>query len=143
MGSDLLNLILVLFIFGLILFFFNRVLRRRLKVEKKKLFSYGHVNEMHKKIDWSIRILFLVFIFIGLFINVTRDPLEPIWFLESYVLLFSLLFITEIVRIIIEKKYAENKNDYIFTTIQLVILSLFVLLVFLTDFFGLLNGEYY
>lgn len=143
MGSNLLNLILIYFIFGLILFFFNKALRKRLNVEKRKLFSTGYVNEKHKKIDWSIRTIFIVLIFISFFINVTRNPLEPIWILEPYVLLFSLIFICEIVRIIIEKKYAENRNDYIFTTIQLVILSLFVFLVFSTDFFGMLNEEEY
>ncbi|MDN4492982.1 DUF4181 domain-containing protein [Ureibacillus aquaedulcis] len=137
------NLILVLSIFGLFLFFINKPLRKRLRVEKKKMFSYSHVNEKHKKIDWAIRILFIVFILVDFFLNVTSDPLEHIWFLESHVLVFALIFITEIVRIIMEKKYAENRNDYIFTTIQLVILASFVIFIFSTDFFGLLNNKEY
>ena len=139
MAIDLLYLILLLFVFGLILFFINKALRKRLNVEKRKFFSYGHVNEKHKKIDWSIRTVYIVLLFIGFFINVTRGPLQTIWFLEPYVLIFSLVFISEIVRIIMEKRYAENRNDYIFTTIQLVILSLIVLIFFSTDFFGIIE----
>ena len=137
--SVFVKLILLLSIFGLFLFFFNKVLRKWLNVEKKKLFSYGHVNDKHKKIDWTIRIIFIVFLFIGFFTNVKREPLEHIWFLETHILLFVFIIASESARVIMEKRYAENRNDYIFSTIQLVIISIFLLSVFTTDFFGLLK----
>lgn len=40
-----------------------------------------------------------------------------------------------------EKRYAANKNDYIFTSVQLVVISLFLIAMFSTDFFGLLAWE--
>ncbi|QCR33431.1 DUF4181 domain-containing protein [Lysinibacillus sp. SGAir0095] len=141
MESIFLKLIVVLSIFGLFLFLFNKALRKWLNVEKRKFFSYGHVNEKHTKIDWAIRIVFIAMMIMGIFINITRDPLDRIWYLETYNLLFVCIFITEIVRVMMEKRYAENKNDYIFTAIQLVILAIFLLIVFSTDFFGLLNSE--
>lgn len=58
MVMDLFYLILLLIVFGLILFFINKAVRKRLNVEKRKFFSYGHVNEKHKKIDWSIRTVY-------------------------------------------------------------------------------------
>ncbi|MFB7640460.1 DUF4181 domain-containing protein [Peribacillus butanolivorans] len=139
MESVFVKLILVLSIFGLFLFFINKVLRKWLNVEKKKLFSYGHVNDKHKKIDWTTRIIFIVFLFIGFFTNVKRDPLEHIWFLETHILLFVFIIASETARVIMEKRYAENRNDYIFSTIQLVIILIFLLSVFTTDFFGLLK----
>ena len=139
MESVFVKLILVLSIFGLFLFFINKVLRKWLNVEKKKLFSYGHVNDIHKKIDWTIRIIFIVFLFIGFSTNVKRDPLEHIWFLETHILLFVFIIVSETSRVIMEKRYAENRNDYIFSTIQLVIISIFLLSLFTTDFFGLLK----
>lgn len=72
------------------------------------------------------------------FANVNGDPLEHIW--DTPILLFVFLIISETARIIMEKRYAENRNDYIFSTIQLVIISIFLLSVFTTDFFGLLKG---
>ncbi|MEG0440648.1 MAG: DUF4181 domain-containing protein, partial [Solibacillus sp.] len=71
------------------------------------------------------------------FININRDSLTPIWFLETHILLFAFITVSEIVRIIMEKRYAENKNDYIFSAIQLVLILIFLLLLFSTNFFGL------
>lgn len=137
MGEVFAKLILMLSIYGLCLFLINKFSRKWLNVEKKKLFSYNHVNDKHKKIDWIIRITFVFFLFIGFFINVNRDSLKHIWFLETHILLFVFIIVSEIVRIIMEKRYAENKNDYIFSAIQLVVISIFLLSVFSTDFFGL------
>lgn len=138
MDNVLTNLVLISSIFGLVLFCINKFLRKRLNVEKKEFFSYNHVNEQHKKIDWVIRITFIVFVLFGFFINVREDPSKHIWFLQSHILMFGFIIITELVRIIMEKRYAENKNDYIFTAVQLVVISVFLLAVFSTDFFGLL-----
>ncbi|MBD1383582.1 DUF4181 domain-containing protein [Bacillus sp. IB182487] len=111
-------------------------MRKLLKVEKKKFFSYNYLNDKHKKIDWTIRLIFIVLLFIGNFINVTRDPLESIWFLETHVLLFVFIIASETTRAIMEKRFAENKNDYIFTTLQLVFMSISFLSLFTTNFFG-------
>jgi len=132
------NLILISSIFGLVLFFINKFLRKWLNVEKKEFFSNHFVNEKHKKIDRTIRISFIVLILYVFFINVSGNPLKHIWFLQPYILLFGLVIVTELVRIVMEKRYSKNKNDYIFTSVQLVVISLFLLAVFSTDFFGLL-----
>ena len=133
------KLILVLSIFGLILFFINKALRKWLNVEKKSFFSYGHVNDKHKKIDWTIRILTVVFLSIVFLTNVIRDPLEPIWFMQTHILLFFFIITIETVRVIMEKRYAENRNDYIFSAIQLAVISILLLLLITTNFFGLVG----
>lgn len=138
MDNVLTSLILISAIFGLVLFFMNKFLRKWLNVEKKEFFSNHFVNEKHKKIDWTIRISFIVLILFVFFINVSGNPLQHIWFLQPYILLFGLVIVTELVRIVMEKRYAANKNDYIFTAVQLVVISLFLLAVFSTDFFELL-----
>ncbi|WP_041865730.1 DUF4181 domain-containing protein [Solibacillus silvestris] len=138
MENVLTNLILISSIFGLVLFFINKFLRKWLNVERKEFFSNHFVNEKHKKIDRTIRISFIVLILYVFFINVSGNPLKHIWFLQPYILLFGLVIVTELVRIVMEKRYSKNKNDYIFTSVQLVVISLFLLAVFSTDFFGLL-----
>ncbi|MEK5080705.1 DUF4181 domain-containing protein [Solibacillus sp. FSL W7-1436] len=135
------NLILISSIFGLVLFFMNKFLRKWLNVEKKEIFSNHFVNKQHKKIDWTIRIAFIVVMLFGFFINISQDSSKHIWFLQPYILLFGLIIVTELVRIVMEKRYAANKNDYIFTAVQLVVISLFLLAVFSTDFFGLLAWQ--
>lgn len=138
MENVLTNLILISSIFGIVLFFINKLLRKWLNVEKKEFFSNHFVNEKHKKIDRTIRISFIVLILFVFFTNVSGNPLKHIWFLQPYILLFGLVIVTELVRIVMEKRYAANKNDYIFTAVQLVVISLFLLAVFSTDFFELL-----
>ena len=138
MDNVLTNFILISSIFGIVLFFINKFLRKWLNVEKREFFSNHFVNEKHKKIDWTIRISFIVLILFVFFINVSGNPLKHIWILQPYILLFGLVIVTELVRIVMEKRYAANKNDYIFTAVQLVVISLFLLAVFSTDFFELL-----
>ena len=138
MDNVLTSLILISSIFGLVLFFMNKFLRKWLNVEKKEFFSNNFVNQKHKKIDWTIRITFIVVVLFGFFVNVSEDPSSHIWLLQPHILMFGLIFVTELVRIVMEKRYAANKNDYIFTTVQLVVISMFLLAVFSTDFFGLL-----
>lgn len=138
MGNFFTSLILILSIFGLVLFIMNKFLRKWLNVEKKEFFSNHFVNKKHKKMDWTIRTTFIVVMLVGFFFNVSEDPSKHIWFFQPYILLFGLIFVTELVRIVMEKRYAANKNDYIFTSVQLVVISLFLIALFATDFFGLL-----
>ena len=138
MDNVLTSLILISSIFGLVLFFINKFLRKWLNVEKKEFFSNNFVNQKHKKIDWTIRITFIVVVLFGFFVNVNEDPSKHIWLLQPHILMFGLIVVTELVRIVMEKRYAANKNDYIFTTVQLVVISMFLLALFSTDFFGFL-----
>ncbi|RZT23632.1 DUF4181 domain-containing protein [Fictibacillus sp. BK138] len=135
----LLNVLLLLAIYSLFIYIFNKVMRKWLKVEKKKVFSYTHVNHKHKKIDWMIRITFLLLIIISTTINIMRmqKGLEKLWFLETYVILFIFIIVTETARALMERKYAENRNDYKFTIVQLVFISVLLFLTYSTNFFWL------
>ncbi|WP_417900187.1 DUF4181 domain-containing protein [Bacillus haimaensis] len=135
-----LKLVLVLCIFGVVLYIFNSMMRKLLKVEKKKFLSYNHINATHKKVDWTIRILIIVCLFVGLFINVQNDFSDGYWFLETYFLLFLFIILSEIATAFMEWKYAENKNAYLFTIFQLLFIVAFLLIMFASDFFGLIKS---
>jgi signal transduction histidine kinase len=139
MGDFWLKFFLFLLIYGLLIFFFNMVMRKWLKVKKKKLFSYNHLNEKHKKVDWIIRTTFAILIIVGGFYNAIQNPLERIWFLETHIVMFAFILASETVRAVMEKRYAENRNDYKYTLSQLGFISLSLLLIFTTNFFGLFN----
>lgn len=136
-SSFWLKFLLFLVIIGLLMFSFNTITRKVLKVKKKRAFSYNHLNGLHKKIDWTIRITFVVAIIVGGIINTSRLPLNPILFLEPYFLLIMLIFLTEIVTAVMEWKYAENRNAYIFTVLQLIFITILLFTIYITDFFGL------
>ena len=128
-GELFARLILMVCIYGICLFLINKFTSKWLNVKKKKLFSYDFVNDKHKKIDWIIRITFVFFIIIVGFINISRDSLTLLGSLQATILIFASIIVSEIVTIIMEKIYSENKNDYIFTAIQLVVTSIFFLSV--------------
>lgn len=130
MGEAFAKLILIVFIYGLFLFLINKFPRKWLNVKKKNLFSSNYVNDKHKKIDWIIKITFISLLFIGVFINVNRDSLNTHSSLETYILMTAFISVSEIVRIVMEKRYAENKNDYILSAIYLVAGLTFFLSVF-------------
>ncbi|MCK1998172.1 DUF4181 domain-containing protein [Psychrobacillus psychrodurans] len=132
-----LKLIFMIVIILLFFIIFELIMRKWLKVEKKKRFSHNHVNDKHSKIDWSIRIIFIVFIILGSILNANRDDTERIWFLEPWYLLLGLIILSEAVRALMEWKYADNKNAYIFTLSQLVFGILLVISILRTNFFGM------
>lgn len=136
-SSFWLKFFLFLFVLWLVMFLFSASVRRILKVKQKKMFSYNHLNEQHRKIDWTIRIAFVIAIIVGGIINASRFPVNRILFLETYFLVFMLVFLTEIVTAVMEWKYAENRNAYIFTVLQLIFFTILLLSMFTTDFFGI------
>ncbi|WP_260508235.1 DUF4181 domain-containing protein [Cytobacillus firmus] len=120
------KLLLLITIVGALMYFFELSLRKRLKVEKKNFFSNYHINDKHKKVDWTIRISFLVILLNGAGINIERDPLESLWFLEPWFLLIVIIVTTEMGRAFMEWKYTENRKAFVVTICQLV----FILIVF-------------
>ncbi|MHA6250458.1 DUF4181 domain-containing protein [Oceanobacillus sp. CAU 1775] len=141
LGTDFWGrLILLLAIVGLLLFTFNFVMRKILKVERPEFFSYNHINDKHKRIDWTIRISFFILLLLGFTINVMREPHEIIAIFEPYNLLVFFIVASEGVRAYMEWKYAENRNAYIFTISQLVfaiiLLITFFIIIDNTNFFG-------
>ncbi|MED4072150.1 DUF4181 domain-containing protein [Priestia endophytica] len=117
---------------------FNTIMRKWLKVERKKLFSYNHVNEKHKKMDWTIRIITIASILLGFIINMSRDSTDWFWFLQSWAVLFIFIVVSEIVRAVMERKYAKNPNAYKLTISELLFVLILFFILFKTDFFGLL-----
>jgi hypothetical protein len=130
-----LKFILFIVSYALLIFLFNKGMRKWFKVKKKKLFSYHHKNEKHKKLYWTIIITFAALIVVGGIYNATLPLLERMWFLETHILLIAFVIVSETVTAFMEK----NRNDYKFTISQLAFLSLTLLLFVSTDFFGLFD----
>lgn len=139
MNNDSSFAMFVLFIVAFVILFytFSTIVRKKLHVEKQAIFSYNHVNETHKKIDWTLRAIFIVFIVGSLVAYMYSDTPPSVWYMQPYVLVFLFVIINETVRIVIEKKYAKNKNAYKATAMELLFLIVFIAVAFSTNFFGL------
>ncbi|TYS18579.1 DUF4181 domain-containing protein [Rossellomorea vietnamensis] len=139
MESLLLKVIIFLVLYALVIILFNTVMRKKLKVKRKKIFSYNHLNEKHKKIDWMIRFSFILVLIISYLYNMSQEIYDPVWFMETHTLLLGFILVSEVARAIMEKRYAENKNDYKFTLIQTGFIAVTLLSFFATDFLGVFN----
>ncbi|SDJ83584.1 DUF4181 domain-containing protein [Sediminibacillus albus] len=119
---------------GLSVFIFvlNTILRKLLNVEKKKWFSFHFVNDLHKKVDWTFRILFVA----ASFILLMRQPVNIV-----YPLLLTLVFLLlqEGFRAYLEWKFKPDTNDYIFTLSQIGIVLIYFLLIVQLDLFSLFS----
>ena len=112
-------------------------MRKYLKVEKRKVFSYNYVSEKHKKIDKTIRTISIISIIVFTFISVYKYNSEGIWrFVPSILILVSVV-ITELVRAFIEWKYSANPKAYIFTLSQLFFLMFLLWITIKSNFYNL------
>lgn len=135
---NLLAILLLLVIVGILMHFLEVWTRKLLQVEQRKFFSHKHVTDHHKKLDWGIRIIIIIFMLIGAFINGVREPVDRLIWLEPFVLLIILIFITEILRAYMEWKHEENRNAYKATIIQLILIAIILIVLFSTNFLGIL-----
>jgi Domain of unknown function (DUF4181) len=129
---------LLLAIILLLLISFHALLRKWFRVERSKFFSYNHVNAKHKKIDWILRIttIVVILLFTPVVMMTGINNFSLIVHPSSILIIF--IIVSEIVRIVMERKYAKNPNAYKVTLSQLIFLCILLLTLYTTDFWGLI-----
>lgn len=130
MNNDVLgNIWLDLAVFVLIIFFlhffFSKLMRRLLKVEKRKPFSYNYVNDQHKKGDKIIRTLVVIIAIIALGIHYNSEVTTGIP--VALIIAILLQLIPELYRAYMEKKYQPHSNNYKYTLAETLFLALILI----------------
>lgn len=136
-GFELNKLIVFLISLVLVLIIFNYTVRKLLGVDRKTWFSYNHINERHKKLDWTVRITFLIILFFIYLYTVSNIELITSWYFNPGFLVFIFLIISELLRAFMEWKYVENKKVFIATIIELCFAISIIILMIETNFFGI------
>lgn len=116
---------------------FSFGMRKILKVERKKWFSYNHINDVHKKIDWAIRITFTILVLAYTFYLIFTNSPEFTGDIELWMVFLVFLVVTESVRAYMEWRYVENRKAYVLTIIEMVFFIALFTLMMKTNFFGL------
>ena len=133
-----LNKLIVFFIsLVLVLIIFNYTIRKLLGVDRKKWFSYNHINERHKKLDWYLRIAFIIILLFSYFYTVYNTELITYWYFNPGLIAIICLIISELLRAFMEWKYVENKKAFIATIIELCFAICIIILTITTNFFGI------
>ena len=129
--------ILFLISMWLLIVAFSFGMSKLLKVEREKWFSYNHINDLHKKIDWAIRITFTITLLVSTYYMIYSDSSETVWYFETWFLLIVFVAISESVRAYMEWRYIENRKVYVLTILEMVFMIVLVTFIVTTNFFGL------
>lgn len=114
---------MVLFIGGMfaILFLVNLFLRKIVGVEKRSFLKAGYVNDRHKKVEILIGIAGAIGVGAAAIYGFGKSGMYPIY-ATVIVALISTLY-----RAYMERKYAENPREYLFTLLEFPLIILFIL----------------
>lgn len=93
------------------------VVRHKVGADKKKVFSHNHINECHKKGDWTLRIIFIITFIVS-----------ALFFIDNPLILFIMTFIFLLIQqgfqVYAEWKFSSNRKNY---KVSLIELTLFLL----------------
>ncbi|MCM3757128.1 DUF4181 domain-containing protein [Sporosarcina aquimarina] len=87
------------------------IFRYKMGADKKKWFSYNHINKLHKKIDWKLRIVYMISIIVSAIIYYKQPLLISI--------ILAVFVLSQIgVQAFIEWKFSENRKNFQVSIIQ-------------------------
>lgn len=126
-------LILFLLISGMKFF-----LRKGFNIEKEKtdFFSYNHINDLHKKVDWGVRIGSMIVSIAAIYLVIFNE--YPV---NLYLVLLIFLTIVDFsVKAIFEWKYSKNPKQAIMTISEMSVLVTAFILIFQFDVFNFFDS---
>lgn len=114
---------IMLFFVGmfLILFLVNLFLRKTMGVEKRNFLKANYVNDRHKKVEFYLGIAGAVGVAAAAIYGYGKSGLYPIYASVIFALISTLY------RAYMEKKYAENPREFLFTLLEFPIIILLIL----------------
>ncbi|AJD89669.1 hypothetical protein JMA_03520 [Jeotgalibacillus malaysiensis] len=118
---------------------FSPIMRRLIGADKIKMFSWeNYVNQQHKKLDWIIRISAIIAMIVlwAIQMSVFEDGGGLKWYLGAPMALFLMILFTETLRIYMEWKHSENRQNYKATLLDLVFLLFLTFICLSTGLFG-------
>ncbi|ANU14435.1 hypothetical protein B481_0189 [Planococcus halocryophilus Or1] len=101
-------------------------LRKSFNIEKEKKvwFSYNHVNNLHKKIDWGLRIVAMLVMFMVLYLMIFKG-----YSVAFYMLTFvTFMFIDSSVKAFFQWKYSDQPKQWILTMGEITFLVMVVII---------------
>ena len=108
------ELIIILSVVILLVGVIPAVFRYRMGAGKKKWLSYNHINKFHKKVDWTLRIVFVISVIISAILFNSQPFITYI--------IFGIFILTQIgVQAYIEWRFSVNRKDFQVSLIQLTL----------------------
>ena len=105
------ELIIILLIVIFLIIIIPAIIRYKMGADKNKWFSYNHINKFHKKVDWTLRIIFLISILVSAVLPNEQPLLLPL--ISSFFVLSQI-----IVQSYVEWRFSDNRKNFKVTLIQ-------------------------
>lgn len=103
--------IIIILIIILLVGIIPAMFRYKMRADKKKWFSYNHINKLHKKIDWTLRIVYMISLIMSAIFFYTKPLLLSI--------ILAVFVLCQIgVQAFIEWKFSENRKNFQVSIIQ-------------------------
>lgn len=105
------------------------ILRRVLGADKVEWVAVNHINTLHKKGDWTLRMLFMVTLIICTFLFIQKS---------SVLIFISMIFMVTQhgFEAFVQWKFAENRNNY-----KVVMMEIVLFLMVFVWILGYLEGN--
>ena len=112
----------------------KHLLRKILKIEKEKkeFFPYNHINKLHGKIDWVIRISSMLMLIIISSMSIYQQ--YPLTFFLIAMIIY--IGIDYGVRVFFEWKYSQNPKQSILTISEMIVLMISILTIMQFNLFS-------
>ncbi|WP_422122351.1 DUF4181 domain-containing protein [Planococcus sp. X10-3] len=126
-----------LLFFFLIVFVINSILkftiRKLFNIEpsKREFFSYNHINKLHRKVDWFVRLGTLIAGLVLLYF-VALDEHPPSYYLVAVI---GFIMVDDLVRAFFEWRASENPKQSILTLTQMTVFVAAIVFVIQFSFF--------
>ncbi len=124
-------LVLLIVLIGTIVWLMKFLLRKALNIPKvkRKVFSYNHINKVHRNAEWVLRIT-TVIAYLILFYQLIYDNFS----VDLFLLIMTLLFTAQsFLRAYFEWKASDQPKESILSIAEGVLLIGFVLLIIQFD----------
>lgn len=123
------ELIIILSVVMLLVGIIPAIFRYKMGADKKKWFSYNHINKLHKRIDWTLRIVAILSMIASVILFHNQLILVSI--------ILTFLVVSQIsTQAFIEWKFSENRRNFQVSLIQLSLTFItFIGLFFWLEYF--------
>ena len=133
----MLRIILTAVLIILAIALFSLVIRRMIGVRQRKWFSYDHINERHRKLEWRVRIGFVIIILLNTVIVFATGAVEdPPWYMEVWWLIFVFVVVTELLRAYMEYRFVDDRKAMAATLFEVIFGTVLLGSAIATGFYG-------
>lgn len=134
MTTLFLKVLFIIAMYAISVTMFHRLASKRLRVKRRRFFSFDTVNEEHERGDKLLRYLTLVILIAGFILHILNDFDSEYWFLQPYFIVAFSFIVRHLWKSFVERKAFSDNRESIYTLMETGINLLLFTLLFTSNF---------